>query len=87
MKTARKHSRICSKNHMPKLLLKFEAAVIKEITLDKPVFTVGRKPDNDIVLDHPTVSGHHCKIYSAGGSSTAAESFAPTSISSSASFC
>jgi len=53
---------------MPKLLLKFEAAVIKEIKLDKPVFTVGRKSDNDIVLDHPTVSGHHCKIYSAGGS-------------------
>ena len=53
---------------MPKLLLKFEAAVIKEIKLDKPAFTVGRKPDNDIVIDHPTVSGHHCKIYSAGGS-------------------
>ena len=53
---------------MPKLLLKFEAAAIKEIKLDKPVFTVGRKPDNDIVLSHPTVSGHHCKIYSAGDS-------------------
>ncbi|MCX5785818.1 MAG: FHA domain-containing protein [Elusimicrobia bacterium] len=53
---------------MPKLLLKLEAAVIKEITLDKPVFTIGRKPDNDIALDHATVSGHHCKIYSAGGS-------------------
>jgi len=53
---------------MPKLLLKFETAVIKEINLDKPVVTVGRKPDNDIVINHPTVSGHHCKIYSAGGS-------------------
>ncbi|HAH32332.1 MAG TPA: hypothetical protein DCL44_08465 [Elusimicrobia bacterium] len=53
---------------MPKLLLKFETAVIKEIKLDKPVFTIGRKPDNDIPLDHSTVSGHHCKIYSAGGS-------------------
>ncbi len=53
---------------MAKLLLKFETAFIKEIPLDKPVFAVGRKPDNDIVLEHPTVSGHHCKIYQAAGS-------------------
>ncbi|MBU2573214.1 MAG: FHA domain-containing protein [Elusimicrobia bacterium] len=51
---------------MPKLLLKFEAAVIKEINLDKPVLNVGRKPDNDIVLDNQAVSGRHCKIYQAG---------------------
>ncbi|MFA6433538.1 MAG: FHA domain-containing protein [Elusimicrobiales bacterium] len=53
---------------MPKLLLKFETAVMKEIRLDKPVYTVGRKPDNDIVLENATVSGHHCKLYGAGGS-------------------
>lgn len=53
---------------MPKLLLKFEAAFIKEIDLDKPSVTIGRKPDNDIVLEHATVSSHHCKIYSAGES-------------------
>ncbi len=52
---------------MPKLLLKFETSIIKEINLDKPSFTVGRKADNDIVLDHTTVSGHHCKVYDAGG--------------------
>lgn len=52
---------------MPKILLKFEAAVIKEIKLDKPVTTVGRKADNDIVLDNSTISGHHCKLYEAGG--------------------
>lgn len=52
---------------MPKLLLKFETSVIKEIKLDKPGFTVGRKPDNDIVLENATVSGHHCKLYAAGG--------------------
>jgi len=52
---------------MPKILLKFEASVIKEIKLDRPVYTVGRKPDNDIPLDNATVSGHHCKIYEAGG--------------------
>ncbi|HAH04935.1 MAG TPA: hypothetical protein DCM05_00180 [Elusimicrobia bacterium] len=51
---------------MPKLLLKFNAAVIKEIPLDKPAITVGRKPDNDIVIDNPAISGHHCKVLLAG---------------------
>jgi len=52
---------------MPKLMLKFEAAFIKEIKLDKPSFALGRKPDNDIVLDNAAVSGHHCKMYESGG--------------------
>ncbi len=52
---------------MPKLMLKFEAAFIREIKLDKPSYAIGRKPDNDIVLDNPAVSGHHCKMYESGG--------------------
>lgn len=52
---------------MPKLMLKFEAAFIREIRLDKPSFTLGRKPDNDIVLDNAAVSGHHCRMYESGG--------------------
>ena len=52
---------------MPKLMIKFEAAFIKEVKLDKPSFTLGRKADNDIVLDNPAVSGHHCKFYESGG--------------------
>ncbi|MBI4425140.1 MAG: FHA domain-containing protein [Elusimicrobia bacterium] len=51
---------------MPKLLLKFNAAVLKEILVDKDLLTVGRKPDNDIVIDNPAVSGHHCKIFKQG---------------------
>lgn len=47
---------------MPKLLLKFNAAVIKEIPLDKPSLSVGRKPDNDVVIDNPAISSHHCKV-------------------------
>jgi len=46
----------------PKLLLKFHAAVIKEIPVDKTPVTIGRKPDNDIVIDNMAVSGHHAKI-------------------------
>lgn len=52
---------------MPKLMLKFEAAFIREIKLDKPSYTLGRKPDNDIVLDNAAVSGHHAKMYESGG--------------------
>ena len=52
---------------MPKLMLKFEAAFIREIKLDKPSFTIGRKPDNDIALDNAAVSGHQCKMYESGG--------------------
>ncbi len=52
---------------MPKLLLKFEAAFIREVKLDKTSFSIGRKPDNDVVLDNAAVSGHHCKVYEAGG--------------------
>lgn len=51
---------------MPKLLLKFNAAVVKEIALDKDRYSVGRKPDNDIVIDNPAVSGHHCRILKQG---------------------
>jgi len=52
---------------MPKLLLKFNAAVIKEIPFDKNSLAVGRKSDNDIVIDNPAVSGHHCRISVQGG--------------------
>ncbi|MBN1824078.1 MAG: FHA domain-containing protein [Endomicrobiales bacterium] len=51
---------------MPKLLLKFHAAVIKEIPAEKTPITIGRKPDNDIVIDNMAVSGHHAKITQQG---------------------
>lgn len=47
---------------MAKLILKFNAAVLKEYELNDFAITVGRTPDNDIVIDNPAVSGHHCKI-------------------------
>ena len=52
---------------MPKLLLKFNAAVIKEIPFDKDSLTVGRKSDNDVVIDNPAISGHHCRLSKQGG--------------------
>ncbi len=47
---------------MPKIFLKFNEQVLKEIPLDKPRLTIGRKPDNDLVIDNPAVSGHHALI-------------------------
>lgn len=47
---------------MPKFLLKFQAAVIKEIPIEKTPLTIGRKTDNDIVIENLAVSGHHARI-------------------------
>ena len=47
---------------MAKLLVKAHGAVIKEVPLDKPRVTIGRKPDNDIVLDDQSTSGHHARV-------------------------
>jgi len=33
-----------------------------EIPLRTGILTLGRDEDNDIVLNHPTVSGHHCQL-------------------------
>ena len=43
---------------MPRFLLQFQGAVIKEIPITKSELTVGRSPDNDIIIDNPAVSGH-----------------------------
>jgi pSer/pThr/pTyr-binding forkhead associated (FHA) protein len=47
---------------MPKLLLKYHAAVLKEIPITKTPITIGRKPDNDIAIDNMAVSSHHARI-------------------------
>lgn len=47
---------------MAKLILKFEAAVLKEIPLQKAVIIIGRAPGNDVVIDNLAVSGQHAKL-------------------------
>src|SRR5438105_10736338 len=47
---------------MAKVFLKFNEQVLKEIPLEAPHLTIGRKPDNDLVIDNPAVSGHHARI-------------------------
>src|SRR3954469_25352622 len=38
------------------------AGTNRSIALVKPITTIGREPDNDVVLDDPSVSRHHARI-------------------------
>jgi pSer/pThr/pTyr-binding forkhead associated (FHA) protein len=51
---------------MMKVLVKFKDAVIKEIPLEKEEYSIGRKEENDIVIDNLAVSGFHAKITKEG---------------------
>lgn len=44
---------------MPKLTLRHNGLALKEFELTKDRVTIGRRSDNDIQLDDPTVSGIH----------------------------
>jgi len=50
----------------PRLLLRVPGEPSREIALDRPVFTIGRRPDNDIVLLPEYVSGHHGRLEQRG---------------------
>lgn len=47
---------------MPKLILSMDGLVLKEIVLDKPRTTIGRKPSNDVQIDNLAISGQHAVI-------------------------
>ncbi|MBI4962627.1 MAG: FHA domain-containing protein [Desulfomonile tiedjei] len=47
---------------MFKLILKFQDTVIKEYEFDATPITIGRRDDNDVVVDNMAVSGHHAVI-------------------------
>jgi pSer/pThr/pTyr-binding forkhead associated (FHA) protein len=47
---------------MTKLILTQNDQVIKEYPLNKECITVGRRPENDIRIDNPAISGQHCQI-------------------------
>jgi predicted component of type VI protein secretion system len=34
----------------------------REFPIEQGEITIGRKADNTILLDHPTISSHHCRI-------------------------
>jgi len=50
---------------MSKLTLQYEGIVLKEYALGTGV-TIGRLPDNAVIIDNPAVSGHHARVYPDG---------------------
>ena len=60
-------SRVGFQFSMPRLLLKFDAAVLREVPIGSRPITIGRAPDNDIRIDNLAVSDHHARIYSENG--------------------
>jgi hypothetical protein len=47
---------------MPQLIASVQGVEIKHLYLHKDRTTLGRNPDNDIVLDNMVVSGRHCEF-------------------------
>src|SRR5688500_12339696 len=50
---------------MAKLTLQFEGRVLKEYVVGKSL-TIGRLPDNTIVIENPAVSAHHARVFRDG---------------------
>jgi pSer/pThr/pTyr-binding forkhead associated (FHA) protein len=51
---------------MSKLTLQFEGRLLKEYSIGVGL-TIGRSPDNAVIIDNPAVSGHHARVYSESG--------------------
>jgi pSer/pThr/pTyr-binding forkhead associated (FHA) protein len=52
---------------MPSLTLKFKENVIGRFPVLKgKSLTIGRRKDNDVVIDNLAVSGHHAKVDAVG---------------------
>jgi pSer/pThr/pTyr-binding forkhead associated (FHA) protein len=47
---------------MAELQLLVDDVVVKIFPLDKTMITIGRSPDNDIIIDEDSVSGEHARI-------------------------
>ena len=47
---------------MAKIILSMNGAALRELMLPKGRITIGRRPQNDIVLDDPAISGQHAAI-------------------------
>jgi pSer/pThr/pTyr-binding forkhead associated (FHA) protein len=47
---------------MPQLIVSVEGVEIKQLRLRRGRTTLGRSPENDIVLENMVVSGHHCEF-------------------------
>ena len=54
---------------MPKMIISLDGNVLKEVQLTKDRTSFGRRPYNDIVIDHRAVSGEHAVLQMSGSES------------------
>jgi pSer/pThr/pTyr-binding forkhead associated (FHA) protein len=50
---------------MSKLTLQFEGIVLRDFAVGSGL-TIGRLPDNAVMIDNPAVSGHHARVFQEG---------------------
>lgn len=51
---------------MSKLILSLDGVVIRDVKIDKERISIGRKPQNDVIIDNLAVSGEHTLITCVG---------------------
>jgi pSer/pThr/pTyr-binding forkhead associated (FHA) protein len=51
---------------MPQLILKFDKRELQQTAVGTDPVSIGRLPDNDIVIDNPAVSGRHARVFREG---------------------
>ena len=51
---------------MPKLILRYDERELSETAVGKHPVSIGRLPDNMIVIDNPAVSGRHARVFKEG---------------------
>src|ERR1700685_4101726 len=52
---------------MSKLVLKVETAILKEVAVGHQEVSIGRSPDNSIVIDNPAISNYHARVFHEDG--------------------
>lgn len=52
---------------MAKLVLKFDDSVLKEVLVGAAEVSIGRSPDNALVIDNPAVSHYHARVFNEEG--------------------
>src|ERR1700733_11363786 len=52
---------------MAKLILKFENSVLKEMPVGSKEVSIGRSPENGLVIDNPAVSHYHARVFNEEG--------------------
>jgi pSer/pThr/pTyr-binding forkhead associated (FHA) protein len=51
---------------MPKLILRFDERELQETAVGTHPVSIGRLPDNMVVIDNPAVSGRHARVFREG---------------------